>query len=240
MWLRRFSRLGPLALLPALLLGACSGMLDRSSPADSSGASAGGSTTSAARAGGGSAPLDAPAQAAAEFERAVGLLQSGEIAEAELEFQQLAARYPELAGPLINLGIIHRKADRLEQSEQALRSAVERREANAVAWSELGVTLRMRGKFHEAADAYRRAIAADPQFAPAYRNLGVLLDLYVGDAEGALEAFERYKVLSGEERPVSGWIAELRQRTGRAPISRPAGSALDPQQPRSAAGEGGE
>jgi len=50
-----------------------------------------------------------------------------------------------------------------------------------VAWSELGATQRMRGQFKDAASSYEQALAADPRYAPAWRNLGVLSDLYLGD-----------------------------------------------------------
>jgi tetratricopeptide (TPR) repeat protein len=94
-----------------------------------------------------------------------------------------------------------------------------------VAWSELGATERMRGQFNDAASSYERAIAADPHYAAAWRNLGVLSDLYLGDPGRALTAFEQYQQLSGEDKPVSGWIAELRQRLGMPPVKRPAPAA---------------
>jgi tetratricopeptide (TPR) repeat protein len=98
---------------------------------------------------------------------------------------------------------------------------VERNDGSAVAWTELGATQRLRGEFPNAAASYEKAIADDPNFAPAYRNLGVVSDLYLGDPERALTAFEHYKELTGEEKPVSGWIAELRARTGKPPLKRP-------------------
>jgi len=171
------------------------------------------------------APVEVPARAAADFNRAVSLMRAGNTSEAELEFKQLAAGYPQLAGPQINLALIQRKANRLDEAEAALKSAVERNPQSAIAWNELGVTLRMRGKFQDAAAAYERAIAADETFAPAHRNFAVLLDLYLGDPERALTELERYKELTGEERPVTGWIAELRQRTGKPTVPRPAAPA---------------
>jgi tetratricopeptide (TPR) repeat protein len=83
----------------------------------------------------------------------------------------------------------------------------------------------MRGEFREAASSYEQAIAADPRYAPAWRNLGVVSDLYLGDPSRALKAFEHYKELTGEDKPVSGWIAELRQRLGLTPAKRPAGES---------------
>jgi tetratricopeptide (TPR) repeat protein len=162
-----------------------------------------------------------PPRAQADFNRAVGLMRAGQAGEAELEFKQLASGYPQLAGPHINLGLLQRKAGRLDDAEKSLRAAVEKSPASAMAWNELGVTLRMAGKFQDAATAYESAIAADPNYAPAHRNFGVLLDLYLGDAERALTELERYKELTGEEKPVSGWIAELRQRTGKPAAPRP-------------------
>ena len=148
-------------------------------------------------------------------------MRSGNNTEAELEFKQVALQFPQLSAPYVNLGILYRKAGRLEQSEDALKTAVERNDGSAVAWTELGATQRLRGEFPNAAASYEKAIADDPNFAPAYRNLGVVSDLYLGDPERALTAFERYKELTGEEKPVSGWIAELRARTGKPPLKRP-------------------
>jgi len=172
------------------------------------------------------APAEPPQRALADFDRAVGLMRAGNQAEAELEFQALAVSYPSFAGPDINLGILYRKDGRLEQSEEALKAATARNGASASAWNELGVTLRLRGEFPAAASAYEQAIAADANFAPAHRNLGVVLDLYLADPARALTELERYQELSGEEKPVSVWIAELRQRTGkRKPASAPADAA---------------
>jgi tetratricopeptide (TPR) repeat protein len=151
-------------------------------------------------------------------------MRSGNATEAELEFKQMTLTYPRLATPFVNLGILYRKSGHLDQSEEALKGAVERNGASAVAWNELGATQRLRGEFPDAAASYEKAIAADSNFAPAYRNLGVVSDLYLGDPERALTALERYKELTGEDRPVTSWIAELRQRTGKPPL-KPAGAA---------------
>ena len=148
-------------------------------------------------------------------------MRSGNNTEAELEFKQVALQFPQLAAPYVNLGILYRKTGRLDLSEDSLKTAVERNDGSAVAWTELGATQRLRGEFPNAAASYEKAISADPNFAPAYRNLGVVSDLYLGDPERALTAFERYKELTGEEKPVSGWIAELRARTGKPPLRRP-------------------
>src|ERR1700722_12988843 len=197
----------------------------------------GGATAPGAKAGTAGAPGVAPgavpnvpvtARGKADFDRAVGFMRSGNNTEAELEFKQVALQFPQLSAPYVNLGILYRKSGRLEQSEDALKTAVERNDGSAVAWTELGATQRLRGEFPNAAASYEKAIADDPNFAPAYRNLGVVSDLYLGDPERALTAFEHYKELTGEEKPVSGWIAELRARTGKPPLKRPSAAPAAP------------
>ncbi len=160
------------------------------------------------------------------------MMRSGNATEAELEFKQISISYPQLSAPYVNLGILFRKSGRLDQSEDALKAAVERNGSSAVAWTELGATQRLRGEFQDAAASYEKAIAADPNYAAAYRNLGVVCDLYLADPERALTAFERYKEITREDKPVSGWIAELRQRTGKAAV-KPA-AAPQPPDPASA------
>jgi hypothetical protein len=51
----------------------------------------------------------------------------------------------------------------------------------------------------------------------------VLLDLFLDDPLTAQTELETYKTLTGEDKPVSGWLAELRARNKlRAPASEAA------------------
>lgn len=146
------------------------------------------------------------------------------------------ARYgkSELVDERLSLpGAVSRRAGRLAEAESALQAQVAANNGDAAAWNELGLTLRAEGKFAAAKDAYLGAINADPTFAAAHRNLAVLLDLYLNDPAGALTEFESYRGLSGEDKPVTTWIAELRQRTGikAAPAAAPTPAQAPAQQP---------
>jgi tetratricopeptide (TPR) repeat protein len=156
-----------------------------------------------------------PPRALADFAHALQLLKSGKDEEAEREFQQLASGYPAYPGALVNLGLLYRKHGDLAKSEQSLQAAVQRDGNDAEGWCELGVTLRLEGKFHEAADAYNHAISVNANFAPAYRNLAIVLDLYLGDTAAALTAMEHYKELAADDKAATGWIADLKQRAGK-------------------------
>ena len=86
--------------------------------------------------------------------------------------------------------------------------------ANAVAGNELGIVERKLGKFAEAEAAYQRAIAAEPNYAPAHLNLGVLYDLYLGTAAesaGAIRALHRDCRREQTGRRLGDGIAQTRR-----------------------------
>jgi tetratricopeptide (TPR) repeat protein len=155
-----------------------------------------------------------PARAAQQYADALKLMKDGRATDAELEFKQLTLAYPEFAGPSLNLGLLYLQGSRLPEAEAAFKAALERNPASAVAANELGIVERKLGKFAEAEAAYQRTIAAEPSYAPAYLNLGVLYDLYLAEPQKALEQFEHYIQLAGENKQVAGWMVELRKRVG--------------------------
>jgi cellulose synthase operon protein C len=164
-----------------------------------------------------------PARANSEFTRALTLMRGADPTQAILEMQVLTQSYPDLPGPYVNLGILHRNANQLAESEAALAKATERAPWDAQTWTEYGLTLRQAGKFPEARAAYEHATKVNPSYAPAHRNLGVLLDLFLEDPVTAQSELETYKTLTGEDKPVSGWLAELRARNKvRAPAAEAA------------------
>ena len=173
-----------------------------------------------------------PPAAVADFTHGVADLLAGRPTDAELDFKQMELQYPTLAEPSVNLGIVTRDQNKLDDSAAALQRATERAPASARAWDELGLTLRRQGKFTEARAAYEHALTADPAYVGAHRNLAVLLDLYLDDPTTALAEFEQYKQLSGEDKPVSGWIAEVRRRA--TPKAPPADGATPPATPAAA------
>jgi cellulose synthase operon protein C len=158
-------------------------------------------------------------KASADFAHAVADALGGKVTDAELDFKQMELGYPNLAEPSLNLAIVLRGAGDLDGANEALQRATTRSPNYALAWNELGLVRRSLGKFDDARMAYGKAISNDANYAPAHRNLGVLLDLYLQDPTAALAEFERYRVLSGEDKPVSGWITELQHRAG---VAKPA------------------
>ena len=158
-----------------------------------------------------------PARAAQRYAQALEFMKSGRTIDAELEFKQLAAAYPQLAGPPLNLGLLYLHDSRLPEAKAAFKAALELKPSSAIAANGLGIALRKLGKFEEAEAAYQHAIAAEPEYAPAHLNLGVLYDLYLVQPQKALDEYGRYMAIVGENKQVAGWMVELRKRVGAPP-----------------------
>ncbi|MCP5328301.1 MAG: tetratricopeptide repeat protein [Steroidobacteraceae bacterium] len=121
-----------------------------------------------------------------------------------------------------------RTAGDLAAAQQGLQQAAEQAGSDPALWTELGLVQRLRAELEGARASYGRALAADPGYVPALRNLAVLLDLYMDDPVQALPYFEQCQAASGEDKQLNSWLIDVRQRAGRA------GAATTP-----AAGEGG-
>jgi tetratricopeptide (TPR) repeat protein len=141
-------------------------------------------------------------------------LQAGDKT-AMTDLEQFSAENPELAGPLLNLGLAHAR----DGDEVGARALLER--AGTVCsrcgpvWNQLGVLDRQQGRFADAEQAYLSAIELEPEYAPAYYNLAVLYELYIPRPELALENYERYLQIggaAGEGQDVEKWAADLRRR----------------------------
>ncbi|HMD75288.1 MAG TPA: tetratricopeptide repeat protein, partial [Steroidobacteraceae bacterium] len=155
-----------------------------------------------------------PERAQTQYAQALQLMKAGKGLDAELEFKQLAIAYPDYSGPQLNLGLLYLHDSRLPEAESAFKAVLAHNPANVVAGNELGIVERRLGKFSDAEAAYLGVIEAEPDYAAAHLNLGVLYDLYLGQPQKALEQFERYVAIAGENKQIAGWLAELRKRVG--------------------------
>lgn len=157
------------------------------------------------------APVDANAQRA--FDAARRLLAAGRTEEAERAFAALAKSHPELGGAQANLGLIYGRAGKLDEAVAALEQAARANPKQPVFQNQLGIAYRQKGQFAKARGAYEKALDLDPNYAAACLNLGILHDLYLGDAKRALELYERYLTLTAaKDAAVTKWVADLKNR----------------------------
>lgn len=140
---------------------------------------------------------------------------AAEWSDAERQFKHFLKLYPDVPGAHVNLAIIFAARDDLQAAARSINNALHIDPEHARALNQLGMLLRRQGKFTEAESAYLLAVDSDPDYALAHHNLGVLNDLYLRRLEMALDHYEQYQELVGNDHQVSQWIADLQRRIDR-------------------------
>ena len=156
--------------------------------------------------------LEVPAQALTMFEQATAVMASGDFLEAELRFKEFALRYPAYPGAHVNLAIIHINNDNDAAAQASIDAALAINPDHPAALNQQGMLFRKNGKFIEAEAAYLKAVTASPDYALAHYNLGVLNELYLQRLDVALQHFEIYQGLVGNDAQVEKWIKDLTRR----------------------------
>jgi tetratricopeptide (TPR) repeat protein len=155
---------------------------------------------------------DVPAQAQTLFEQATAVMATGDYLDAELRFKEFLLRYPDFPGAHTNLAIIHLNNGNDSAAQAAIDAALAIDPNFAPALNQQGMLFRKTGNFMEAEAAYLKAVTASPSYALAHYNLGVLNELYLQRLETALQHFEQYQSIVGEDKQVERWIADLKRR----------------------------
>jgi len=153
-----------------------------------------------------------PTKALTLYEQAVVVMAAGDFVEAELRFKEFVMQYPDYPGAHVNLAIIAAQAGDDKAAEGHITDALIAEPEHPAALNQLGMLLRRQGKFPEAEAAYLKAVTASPDYALAHYNLGVLNELYLQRLDAALQHFERYQEIQGEDQQVTKWIADLKRR----------------------------
>jgi len=208
MLLQRFIDIGrlPVALLALLGLVACASGGPAKAP-DSEPA-----PLEAESVEGQQATVVIPPQVQTLYEQAASVMAAGDYADAELRFKEFSLQYPEYPGAYVNLAIIHVRNGNNEAAQSAVDTALALNPDYPAALNQLGMLHRKNGNFLEAEAAYMKAVTVNPDYALAHYNLGVLNELYLQRLDVALQHFESYQALVGEDKQVEKWIADLRRR----------------------------
>lgn len=159
---------------------------------------------------------DVPSQAMTLFEQATAVMAGGDYLDAELRFKDFLLRYPDYPGAHTNLAIIHANNGNDSAAQAAIDAALALNPNYAPALNQQGMLFRKTGNFIEAESAYLKAVTASPGYALAHYNLGVLNELYLQRLEVALQHFEQYQSIVGEDKQVERWIADLKRRVAAA------------------------
>jgi Flp pilus assembly protein TadD len=162
------------------------------------------------------ATVNVDPQAQSEFRQAVQALKDQRDDDALRLLIGLTRKYPNLAGPFTNLGLLYIKQGKYAEAKQALLQATTIKPDDAVAFNHLGVAYRELGEFKQAQQAYEQALKLKPDYADAHLNLGILFDVYLNDLAQALAHYEKYQALSSSpDGKVAKWIVDLKRRVGK-------------------------
>ncbi|NQV86021.1 MAG: tetratricopeptide repeat protein [Woeseiaceae bacterium] len=146
------------------------------------------------------------------YEQAAASMASGDFVDAELRFKEFLLQYSNYPGAYVNLAIIHAGNGDDDAASAAIDAALALQPNQPAALNQLGMLLRRNGKFLEAEAAYLKAVTVSPDYALAHYNLGVLNDLYLQRLDVAIQHFETYQSIVGEDEQVSKWITDLTRR----------------------------
>lgn len=159
------------------------------------------------------------------FKEALKLMKDKQPKEAYDAFLKLAKDFPEFSGPLTDLAILQANAKQRAPAIINFQKAAKANPQNFVALNWLGTLQRDAGDFAAAEAAYRAAIAANADYAPAHLNLAILYDLSLKRPADALDEYRAYQRIAGSDRLiVSAWIRELEERLPQTPSPAPVAS----------------
>jgi Flp pilus assembly protein TadD len=191
-----------ISLLPALLLGGCSGkpakpVVQVSKPAE---------------------VLDRPVLAPEDettWRTALSLLDRGQIAQARAAFNGLLLRQPRLAGAYVNLAILDELENNLPAAEAHYLKALSLNPANQTALINLALIRQQQGRFREAEVELLKAEAVNGNHPLVHYNLGVLYELYLQDPDRAIKHYRRYVGLGEvpDRQLVERWISLLERKS---------------------------
>ena len=146
------------------------------------------------------------------YHEALALLARNDLEAGIALLVTVTERSPDATAPFIDLGIAQRKAGEREKAIASFTEALASTPNHPVAHNELGITYRELGRFEEARRSYEQALAIYPGFHYARRNLAVLCDIYLADLACALEHYERYSQDIPDDREVTIWVGDVRNR----------------------------
>ncbi len=137
------------------------------------------------------------------------------------ELRRAAETAPKSAGAWIRLGNALMDAQQYPEAIKAYGKGLALAPKDVRARTDRGTCLRRAGKPKEAAAEFRKAIAVDPTFATAHRNLGVVLTYDLHDTVAGVKEFKRYLELEPDAPDAAAMRATIDRFSGTKGSAQP-------------------
>ena len=144
------------------------------------------------------------------FDRAVDAMNEKKWDEAKAILEPLYEEQVHLSGPAYNLAVLYVQQDLIDEAMKYLNVALLRNHYNFDARNLLGYLYREQGNFLDAEKYWLENLTVWGGYAPSYKNLGILYDLYQGKPEKALGYYKQFNRLQASpDKMVKGWIISI-------------------------------
>ena len=142
----------------------------------------------------------------ASFAQAINALNNGDtdLAKSQLAKHMSTPQLPSAFWVLLG-DVLLQEGDQAGAITQ-YHEAVIQNPSNYFALNRLGTQYRQKGQFETAMRYYQKAIDAWPGYDAAYHNMGILMDLYLGDKSAAIDMYANYQALVSY--PVQGDVSK--------------------------------
>ena len=156
--------------------------------------------------------MPVPTDIEEKYGSALALLKSQSYDEAEVQFKEITQSHDYYSGPWKNLGIIYSHKKQYDEAIEVFGKA-QAIDANSDTLKQLALMYRKKGGFEKARNLYEEGLTQFTEDAQIHLNLGILLDLYIGDIRAALPHYQQYQILTGNDnKMVNGWVVDLGRR----------------------------
>jgi tetratricopeptide (TPR) repeat protein len=149
---------------------------------------------------------------AAAYNEALKHMRAKNYDTAILEMHKVAKMDERISGPWVNIGVAQKELGYMDKAKVAFEKALQINPNNPYALNELAILNREDGKFEQAENLYKQALAAYPDYKNAHLNLAILCDVYLRKIDCALGHYQEYLKLSGgHDKQVAVWVSQLKK-----------------------------
>lgn len=155
-------------------------------------------------------PIQIDTETKAAFKSILKKINKQGLEQTESELTHFVNNHPELSGAAYNLALLHYKLGQVDQATTYAKKAMLQNPNNLDARNLLGLLAREQGDFNKAEALWLDNLYRWGGYAPSYKNLAILYDLYLGKPKKALSYYKQYHHFMGKKDKLVGvWIKSI-------------------------------